>query len=204
MKKSLFLLLPVVLLILTACESGASFKVINRSDYPLYVRIDNGSQVSIPGQGEHRWEISTRTQYPLTGEVQKKVKVEIEGETYRMFDEIEEIWLDETEIKLKAGESRKAYIWPNRASIKIVNQSTQAMQNAEIFKHNFITGTNIAILNELAPGDSTYHRVDFTGQGNVFYYYVKVQMADGEYSYYGGENVILEKDQQFLVRLCDD
>lgn len=203
MKKTLFLLLALLLLIVAGCDSGANLRIINRSNHSLYVRIDNGATQVIPAQGENSWEIATRTQYPLTNVVKQRVKVGIIGETYHMYDEYEELWLDETDIMLGVGEHRKIYIWPNRASIKIVNHSSQKIDRTVILKNDFVVAHSYRVLEAVAAGDSTFVRVDYVTPGNQFYYLVKLEMEGGKELFYGTPSDILGIDQQFRIVLTD-
>lgn len=203
MNKLYLPILLLILLILAGCESGAKFRVINRSNHNLYVQVENGQEVVIPGQGEHSWDIETDTEHFLTGHVEKEVRVRIVGETYHIYDEYEEVYTDTTLVVLRAGETRNAYISPNRASIKIVNNSSQAMTGAVLYRHNAINPTTIAVLGELQPGGFTFRRVDYATPQNVFYYYAQVQMADGSSYEFGGPDTVLDKDQQFLITLTD-
>jgi len=203
MNKIYLPILLLLLLILAGCESGAKFRVVNRSNYNLYVQVENDAEVVIPGLGEHSWDIETDTEHFFTGHVEKEVRVRMVGETYHIFDEYEEEYTDTTLVVLRAGETRNAFITPNRASVNIVNQSSQAMTGAVIYKHNFINATTIAVLGELLPGAFTFRRVDYATPTNNFYYYVQIQMADGSVYEYGGPETVLDKDQQLLITLSD-
>lgn len=202
MKIRYLIFLSLLLVILAGCDSGATFKVINRSDYPLYVQIDDTQMVTIAGNDEHSWEISTPKDYGIVNPKSQKVRVQIGGETYQLLDGDDEE-LEETTISLKAGETRNAYIWPNRASIKIVNESTVMMTEALIFKHNFVTANLEEELHDLPGGESINLRMPYAGPGNNFYYYAIIAMADGRILQFGGEDTVLEMDQQFLIVLED-
>lgn len=146
MKYYMYFLLAIVALLLVGCESGASFTVINKSNYPIYASVGNEAEVAIPSQATHTWDIDTDTQYFFGGEVRKKVKVRMKGETYLMFDEDLDAYVDSTYIYLKAGEKRPAYIWPNRAGVKIQNQSSQPMKKANIFRHDGVIESHVVTI----------------------------------------------------------
>lgn len=203
MKPVLLPLLLVIIFMAGGCKDGASIRVVNRSDHNLYVQVENGSEVVIPGQGEHNWDIDTDTESFLSGHVEKDVTVRIVGETYHIFDEWEEVYTDSAQMVLRAGETRNVYINPNRASIKIVNQSSQAMNGAVLYRHNFVNASTVAVLGELQPGELIFKRVDYATPTTQFYYYAIVQMADGTVYEFGGPDSVLDKDQQLLITLED-
>ncbi len=197
------IIIALALLALAGCESGASFKVINKSRYPLYVSINEESQVQIPAMDERTWDVDTDTQYFIGGEVKQKVHVVIKGETYKMYDKNEEEYVDSTYVYLKVGEDRKAYIWPNRAGIKINNDSSQTMRRAKVFKHDGVVEQFLFILEDLDAGDSVYKTLDFATPSNNFYYYAQIMMEDGTEYIYGDASNILRVDEQFLIVLAD-
>ena len=203
MKYYMYFLLAIVALLLVGCESGASFTVINKSNYPIYASVGNEAEVAIPSQATHTWDIDTDTQYFFGGEVKKKVKVRMKGETYLMFDEDLDAYVDSTYIYLKAGEKRPAYIWPNRAGVKIQNQSSQPMSEAVIFRHDGVIESHVVTIDHLEPGESTYCTLPPATASNSFYYLAKIEMEDGTEYTYGDHNNILRVDEQFLIILAD-
>ena len=57
MKNYIYFLLAIVALLLVGCESGASFTVVNKSNYPLYASIGKQAGGNYPGQ--HTWDVDT-------------------------------------------------------------------------------------------------------------------------------------------------
>ncbi|MBW6514762.1 MAG: hypothetical protein K0B87_08410 [Candidatus Syntrophosphaera sp.] len=192
-----------VLLLLAACESGGKFRVVNRTSFPLYATIGAQDEVTIPGGEEHTWEISTDKQHIFNPGVEKVVPVSIIGETYHTYDEGEESYTDSTTVTIKVGQTLSAYISPNRASFKVVNNSSQGVQRVLLYKHNFVAASFVEDLGSLTPGEMKFLRVDYATANNNFYYYATVEMADNTVLTYGGDTTILEKDQQFLITLTD-
>ncbi|HPV14841.1 MAG TPA: hypothetical protein PL126_04250 [Candidatus Cloacimonadota bacterium] len=203
MKNYIYFLLAIVALLLVGCESGASFTVVNKSNYPLYASIGKQAEVTIPGQSTYTWDVDTDTQYFFGGEVKKKVKVRMKGETYLMFDEALESYVDTTYVYLKAGEKRNAFIWPNRAGVEIQNQSNQIMTSAKIFRHDGLVATHVVSFEDLEPGESTFSTLPPATPSNSFYYLAVIEMEDGTEYTYGDQNNILRVDEQFLVILSD-
>jgi len=212
MKQRKFLLLmalPIILIILAGCESGGKFQVINRTSYPVYVSLDGGSEAVIPAAQERVFEVDTDSESFLTGKVEQKVKAKIIGETYHILDDVNDIWVDETEVKIRAGKTLSAYIDPNRASIKIKNNSSQQILTADIFKHNYVTSYKIATLSNIESGESRFLRVDYvtlnnSGQYvNPFYYVVQIRMLDETTAQYNNMTEPPLVDTQFLVEIED-
>lgn len=201
MKKTLWLALSLaaLLLLLTACESGGKFHVHNSTSFPAYVRVDGGSEITLPAGGDVEFEIDTDTQSMFTGEVSKLVKVWLKGETFHLYDTDEARFTDSTWVTVKAGETLHAYLNPNRACIKIINSSSQFVRTAEIWKRTATSQVRIATIDSLASGESTYLRVDPASATAQFYYQVALVMADDSNFLYGDTSNILYKDQQFVV-----
>lgn len=204
MRYTIFIgLLAATLLLLTACDSGGEFRVVNQTSYPLYVVVGDAAEVTIPGGGERVFEVDTENQHFFNPDVEKEVPVRLVGETYQIYDETEEAYTDSTTVFIKVGETLNAYINPNRASVKIVNNSSQATQHVFLYKHNFVAATYIADLGVLLPGESKFLRVDYATPSVNFYYYASVEMQDETNYVFGDESNILLKDQQFLMTLTD-
>ena len=203
MKNYMYFLLAIAALFLVGCESGASFTVINQSNYPLYASVGNKAEVTIPSQSTYTWDIDTDTQYFFGGEVKKKVKVRMKGETYLMFDDVLDEYVDSTYIYLKAGEKRNAYIRANRAGVKIQNDSPQLMRKASIYKHDGVMEYFTASLENLASGESTFCTLPYATSSNSFHYIVKVEMEDDSIYFYGDHTNVVGIDEQFLIILTD-
>lgn len=203
MRKYTIILAVLALLLLTACEKGGKFRVVNRTSHNLYATVGNQDQVTIPGGGEYTFEIDTPTEHFFTANIEKEVPVRLVGETYQIYDDVEEMFVDTTTVIIRPGQTLPAYIDPNRASIKIVNNSSVGMTSAMLYKHNFINASVIGSIGELESGSMTFRRVDYATPNNNFYYYVSIEMADGRILQYGGEETVLQKGEQFLITLVD-
>ncbi len=204
MKNYMYFLLAIAALLLVGCESGASFTVINKSNYPLYASVGNKAEVTIPSNSTYTWDIDTDTQYFFGGEVKKKVKVCIKGETYQMYDEGLDEYVDVTYPIFKVGEKRNAYIRGNRAGVKIQNLSIQSMVEAKIYKHDGVMEYFAASFEDLEPGESTFCTLPFASPSDNFYYIARIQMEDGTTYTYGDHNNVLRVDEQFLIILSDE
>jgi len=188
--------LAVILLLLSACESGGKLQIFNHCSYPAYIRVENMDQKTIPAGESVSYNIDTDTQNIFTGEVKKKLKIWMVGETYSIFDEGQNIYTDSTWIEVKAGKTYSIYLNPNRASVKIVNNSTQIITQAEIWQHSPLTYYQVGIMYNILPGESRFLRVDY---GTDYYYQVELYLQDeSHYTFVDGEE-ILGVDEQYLV-----
>ncbi len=191
------------LLLLTACESSAVFRVVNVSSYPAYARVEDGSQVTIPAGATYDFDIDTDTQSIFTGEVTKDVKVWLVGETYNLFDPDTGRFVDSTWITVSAGKTLSAYLNPNRASVKITNQSSQNIVSADIWQHGAINHLQMGTFANIEPGESRFLRVPYPTGTASFYYDVTLVAENGANYTYGNSSNVLGKDQQFHVIFTD-
>ncbi len=207
MKRSSHLLLPLLallaLLFLAACESGGNFRVINQTSYPVYVTLGEEEELAIPAGSEHIFAVETATQNILNPDVSAEVPVRLVGETYQIYDEQNETFTDTTRVVIRAGETTNAYINPNRASFKVVNNSSQDVLQATLYKHNFVGVVASSELGLVESGKFGYLPVEYATSSNNFYYYATVRMEDGSIYSYGDATNILLVDQQFLITVND-
>ncbi len=207
----LYLILALIsLLTLAGCESGGKFRVINRTSHNVYVTIEGQNEVLIPGSdtanevyNEHIFNIDTENQSILTGTVKERVQAVIYGETFHMFNKDVNAFTDSTTLTINAGKTLNAFLSPNRASIKIINNSTKNITMAEVFKHNFTSDLKVGQLTNITSGSEDFLRVDFATPSASFYYYVVITLEDGTQYTYGDSQNILSVDSQFLILLED-
>jgi len=199
------ILLALTLILLSACESGGTFRVVNRTSFPLYVTVGDEAETVIPGQTEHSFEISTDKQHIFNPGVERRVPVRLLGETYEIYNDYAGVYTDSTTITIKAGKTLSAYFDPNRASFKVVNNSSQSIASVMLLKHNFISIVGQSTLTDIPPGEFRFLRVEYASPNNNFYYLATVVMDDeDETTYnYGNELNVLENDQQFLITVVD-
>ena len=191
----------MLLLVLGACESGGKFVVHNRTSFPVWVSINDGDTLSVDPGAQSSYDIDTDTQSFLSGEVKRQIKVKSYGETYSLYDDIENGFTDSTTVTIKAGKTVNAYMDPNRASIKIINNRSAGISFAEIWQYKNNYQYRVATIPNIPSGSSAWHRVDYATPTNSFYYRVLVMMENGESLNYGGPDTILANDQQFLITI---
>lgn len=194
--------IAVMLLILSACESGGNLKMINRTSFPVYTSVDSDSVVTIEAGEDHIFKIDTDTQTFLTGEVKRNVPVWLVGHTFSLQDRETNEFVDETVVTIKAGKTLNVYLDPNRASIKIVNNSEHKVTLAEIWEIKPTSQTRVGVMEDIMPGESQWKRVNHVTPQNTFSYRLIVYL-DGEDGYleFGDYDTILAKDEQWLVNV---
>lgn len=201
----LILLLLAALVFLAGCESGGKFRVINRSSYPVYVKVDNSKEVAIDGGAEHTFSIATAKQHIFNPGVEKEVTVWAKGETFQLEEEEEGNLLpvDSTIVVIHAGETLPAYFDPNRACFKVVNNSSKAVQHAILYKRKNGGNTFVTDLGWIASGESKYRAVAYATSSNNFSYFAEITPENGDPQTWGDDTTILDKDEQFLITLTD-
>ncbi len=205
MSKILLYLLAVTMLFgLCACESGGNFVVYNRTGFPVMTSVDNGDTLTIAAGNSLSFKIDTDTQSFLTGEVSRKVKVKLFGETYSLEDLGTNEFVDSTYVKIKAGKTLGAYANPNRASVKVENNMNENIAMVEIFKCKNIDQTRVGTMTDIPPLGSQWKRVDYATMDNPFYYKVDVTMESGLLFTFGGPQTILGNNEQLLVDVHTD
>lgn len=194
-----FALLGLLLLGLSACESGGKIVLKNQTSFPAYASVDGADEVTIAAGESRSFEVETETQSFFTGEVERRVKVKVIGETFSLFDDYEEQFVDSTLVSVKAGKTTSAYLNPNMASIKVTNQRSLPVAYVEVWQHTALNQFRLDILENITTGTFKFMRVPY---GN-YYYKVNIMMQNGELLVYGGPGTILGNDQQFHITLVD-
>ncbi|MBP7309871.1 MAG: hypothetical protein KA984_01135 [Candidatus Cloacimonetes bacterium] len=196
----------LLLLIVSACEKGASFEVINQCSYPAWVSVDGDSLITLAAGETRSFKIATGTESILSGSVYESFKVIAFGETFSLEREVDGhlIPTDSTTVKIRAGETRRAPLIPNRASLKVTNNSSNPIEKAEIWKHTALTHTRVGTIYDIEPGTNKFYRGEYAVANNMFYYTVLLYFPGmDEPLGFGGENTILGKDEQFNVIYAD-
>lgn len=202
MKKLIyFILLGSVLFLLGACESDGKFNMVNQTSYPVYTSVDGGAIVTIPAQGNRVFEVETGSQSFLTGEVSKRISVYVVGETFSLYDKDENKYVDDTIVTVRAGKTTNAYLAPNRASIKIVNNSAEDISLAEIRQIAPTTNLIVETLHNIPAGASHWERVKHASLQDSFTYRVVVYLEGGGSPLIFDAPTVLAKDEQWLIHV---
>ncbi|MEF3694955.1 MAG: hypothetical protein V3576_06360 [Candidatus Cloacimonadota bacterium] len=215
-KKLIFLLAVLGTLLLTGCESGSHIHIVNRSNHPLTYKLKRDHNwITIGANSELTFSVDTATQSFLSGDVTEEVSLFMQGETYQIYNYNTLGYTDSTRVTVQAGKTYNIYIDPNRASVKIINNSPRNITKVDIFKHNGVTPMRLTTLENIAPGESRNYHVNHsmpvdagaeiwipTPATNFYYFAVLTDDEDNEYTY-GSQDTVLYKDQQFLINYTD-
>jgi len=192
------MLIAVVLLFAMGCEKDGKIKIINRTSYPVYAGI-KGDLYTIPSHSNLEKDISTNTQGPFDSNVGKYVDVALAGETFQIWDAYLNSYVDRTFVWVNAGETTKIYVDPNRACVKIVNNTDRYIKRI-IVQRNTLNSTATDYYEVfLEPGGSWYKQQNPSYTNNLIYYIVQVVFENDEIYSYGGPGNYLFIDDEFLV-----
>ncbi len=194
----IFCVLVAIIFLAAGCEKGGEIRITNRTSYPLHITLYD-EEYTLPTQQTRVFEIDNETQTPFSGEIRKNVKLGLIGETYQIFDDYELTWIDSTYVQVKAGETTTIFVDPNRAGLKVINQSD--------FKINRILAYRVYPLNTqitiydvaIAPGGTWFRPVEYATPSNMFYNVVLVILEDETSLQYGSPQTVLEVDEQFVI-----
>lgn len=196
---AVFMIMIAALSILsTGCEKNGKIKIINRTSFPLYASVKDEPVVIAPGAYK-KFDIKTDTQYPLFDEVGKYTKVDLRGETYQIWDGYEEKYVDFTYVWVKAGEISNIYALPNRASVKVINNTNQPIKRVVIQKNYGSGVATDANETDILSGDYWYKPIDYVTGSIDFYLIVQVVFQDNSIRTYGDSTVKKHLDEQFLI-----
>jgi len=194
----LLLFLFIFVIFLTGCEKDGVLKITNRTSYPINAAIYNSPQVIPPGSVLKK-EITTERQSLFGGDVGKYVDLDLEGETYEIWDYDLEAYVPNTRVFVKAGQTTKVYLDPNRACIKVINQSGWNIKKVIIQQNsNSETSTNPYIV-FLENNDVWYKQVDPATATESCFYIIQIVFENDTIVTYGDNQNILYTDEEFLI-----
>ena len=204
MKRIKFILLTfIALVLLIACEDGASIKVINQTNFNVYAEVD-GNDFIVSGQSSYKVDVDTDEKVFLFDDGVTKKTLHLVGETFRIVDSYDNVVYDEVEIKVTPGETYNVYCKPRWASVKIINNSDYKITKLNYRKNSqFAPGAwfNIIFDTPLEFGDFAYYHLAYQTAENRFYYNFEVE-SGGEIIYSAGDEfqgIELSLDEQHLI-----
>ncbi len=194
----MLMVLTLLLLGIAGCEKGAKLKIYNRTSYPVYAGA-LGEAYTIPADSVLSLDISTSSTSIFNPDVGKYVTLDLVGETYQIWDSFLEAFVDSTYVWVDAGETTKVYIDPNRASVKVLNHSTQWIKKI-IISRGTLSGTLVTGYDVyLGPGAKWFKQVPPADPSHNYYYIVQVQFENDDIISFGSNTNVLHVDEQFLV-----
>ncbi|MCB5265206.1 MAG: hypothetical protein LHW41_03050 [Candidatus Cloacimonetes bacterium] len=203
MKKLIyFILLGSLLLLLGACESGGKFNMVNETSFPIYASVHGGPIVTIPAQENREFKIDTDSQSFLTGEVSRTVAVKVKGETFSLFDDYENKDVDSTYVTIRAGKTTHAFLKPNKASIKILNERPEKISLVEIRHISPSTDYVVATLDiDILSGESFWYRVKPATLQDNYTYQVVLYLEGLEDPLVYSTTTVLGIDEQWVIHV---
>lgn len=191
-------LLVLVALLLAGCESGGSLKIINRTSYPLYSWI-RGQYYTVPTDSSLLLDFSTPTQSVFNPDTGVDVEMYLAGETFQIWDAFDETYVDSTTVWINTGKTTQVYADPNRACVKVVNQSTQWIKKIIVQRNTVSTSVTLNYDVYLGPGESWFRQQNPATPTSQFFYLVQVIFENDDVLTFGDNQNILYADDQFLV-----
>jgi hypothetical protein len=202
MKKAYFIII-VALTMLSACAKDGDFNIINRSHHNVYYTLDNNDYV-LSGMQQVTHTLTTDKEMMFSSS-NRDYLIHIEGEAFVLEDGEKEV--TETTITIKPGKTLKAFLNPNRASLKIINHSNKSIGSL-FYKQYYADHVNTSseqIEEDILPNSSQWFRlpactVNFENPA-YFYYKFEVRDETGAVQYFGDESTVLNIDNQYVIEI---
>ncbi len=200
LQSAALLCLGIGVLIVAGCEKDGSIKIINRTSYPVYAGIAT-TEYTI-GEGNSRTiDVSTPTSSVFNPDVEKKVDLHLIGETFMIYDDYLEEYVEQTTVVVKPGKTTKVYIDPNRASVKVRNLTDSLITQIQVERHEIQNTYTSTYDVNIASNSEWFQTIPYATSNNQFFIIVRVLFSDGTEYLYGNTQTILGKDEQFMVEI---
>ena len=202
MNKFIYILLFMILMIV-GCAREADLVFDNRTSHYLFYTIDDVTQEPLAGHTSRKHTFKIGTQYLFTTP-EKTVKVTAEGETFVTPGEGDDrfITLDNTYYK----KDYNLIFYPNRAGMKIINQSSEVITSFiyRKVKINETLATIMTFNNGLHQGEEFWCVLDYNDPqepDNTQDFTYRFEITIGGYidtAFVLADNLRLERGEQFL------
>ncbi len=196
-------------ILISACAKEGDFTLINRCNHNVYYTIQNRDYTLPPSQSRtHSFSVGKQTPFNTA---EKEIGIKIEGETYIMTDSYNnDLEYTDTSVNIQADKNLKAYLYPNRAGLKIVNLSSKKYRNL-VYKQHFEGHTyasdDLFFYQDLNPQDSLWFRLPYSNMNpdnpNYFFYTFEIRDEEGNILTFGDQTTVLDKDVQYRIELTD-
>lgn len=206
-----FWILIAISSLLLACSGEGAIKIINRTENEIYFSINN-QEYTVDGSSDPLNPLSVSidldagSDFPNTP--QKVYYLQIEGETFAIYDYNQQIDVPGTDITIEADKTTEVYCDPNYACLRINNLASQNIISACYLKSYY--GTMVEFLGDKAilPGESVYKRLEYSLEipqepEDIFYYNFEIVMQDSTIYTYGDQNTILYLDDLYEINVTD-
>jgi hypothetical protein len=209
MRVIFFITSIAMLLLLTACNSSGTLKVYNQTSFNVFFTV-GGLSYTVPGHTTKSVEISTATQTIFTGVVEKNVPLVIYGETWmiRLYENDEPVYIRNTTVAIRSGETTKIYCAPILAAVKVTNHGSQAITTMSYTTHQppYENTKEIILPHPLTTDEEFFSPIPplpADTQNSHYYYTFQILLADGNWLNYGGPTTKLYIDQEFPIEVYD-
>lgn len=192
------LALLALMLLSTACEKDGAIKIHNRTSHNVYTSA-LGESYTIGGDSTLTIDVSTGTSSIFRPDVGKWVDLVLKGETYQIWDDYESAFVDSTSVRVEAGKTTQVYLDPNRACIKVINQSTQWIKKIIVRRSTVSTAYTSSYDVYLAPGEQWFKPQPPADNLNTYYFIVQIQFENDDLLTFGDAQNVLYADDQFVV-----
>ena len=185
-----------ILLLLTACSTKGDLKIINQTNHNIYFTI-KGMDETLQGNQSLTLSLDTGKDYSIFYRPEKEYKLKIKGETFSLYDE--NIPVDETTITLTSQKTRKLYLHPTNAGIKVNNNNLlNSLYNVGYQKVYPDTMTEKTILtNEILPQTTWFSILPYFSQQDSFAFKFSYETYTGTTVY--SDTTTLHLDEQFII-----
>ncbi|MFB3844605.1 MAG: hypothetical protein ACE14O_02495 [Candidatus Cloacimonadaceae bacterium] len=199
----LLVILAAFLLLLFGCEKGGNIRIFNRTSHPVYVGA-LGSVYTVDGDSTLTLDVDTPTSTPFTNDTGRWVELALQGETYEIWDDYEEEFVGKTDVWVETGKTTKVYLHPNRACIKIFNESHWYIKHIMIQRvtnFTFVTYEYDFLGNLIAPGQIWYKTMTPADSVNHYAYRGRVIFENDQYYDFGSDQNFLYTDDVMEVHI---
>ncbi len=196
-------ILPIIVfaLILSGCESSGELRVRNRTNNIVYFTID-GSSYEVPGQESKTVDLYVDRDWEIFETNSKEYLLEIEGETFLIWDEYNDIYIKDTEVVIEDGKTLDVYAIATHACVKVVNNTDQPVISVtcDRYDNGLATSHDVELLDANIPaGEDWFYRLQPSYENHDLSYGFTITMDDGSFD--NAEATILEVDDCYLIEL---
>lgn len=196
----LMITVVIISIVSSGCEKNGKIKIINQTAHALYAEVLDNNYV-LSDSSTKTIDVTTGRKDPFTGDVGKWVRVTLKGETYQIWDGFLDRYVDSTYVWVSAGKTVSIYTRPNRASVKVKNQSGKHIKRIIIRKNTNLTTIRDTYNVDLPNGNEWHQPIQYSDSDNVFYVTVQVDFDDDSSKLYGDPQSIYGLDKQFLIEV---
>ncbi len=196
----ILLMLILVSLVLTGCETGGKLKIHNRTSHLLFAGI-HGELYTIGADSTLTLKFATPTESIFNPDTSIEVDMYLSGETFQIFDEYLGTFVDSTFVVINTGETTKVFADANRACVKVVNQSQRWIKKIIVQRNTVSTSITNSYDVYMAPGDSWFRQQIPSTPSQSYFYVVQIQFENDDMVTYGGMDNVLYSDDLFLVNV---